>query len=78
MILQQDIESGLMDWIFNIKIKRAGSFLRAIAEAAYRADAENYPILRPALMALMAKYPEYQNMDARPGEKRPLEESDPL
>jgi hypothetical protein len=43
------------------KPTRAGGFLVALADAALRADGENYPILRPALRELKQKYPEYHD-----------------
>jgi hypothetical protein len=51
----------LRDWIFNAsdKNRHAGSFVRAIADAAVRADPANYQIIRGALLALKAKYPDY-------------------
>lgn len=59
MIAQQDQE--MIDWLINAVDPRyrAGGFIRAIADAALRADWENYDILRPALMQLKDKYPEY-------------------
>jgi hypothetical protein len=57
MIWQEDRE--LMDWLSNIEPMGAGSFLKSLAETAMRADEENYPILRPALLAMKEKYPEY-------------------
>jgi len=60
MIAQEDVE--LMDWVLclaNQSPKRSGSFLATIGIAAARADGENYLLLRPALLALKRKYPEY-------------------
>lgn len=36
-----------------------GGFVRTIAEAGLRADYENYALLRPVLLKLKDKYPEY-------------------
>lgn len=36
-----------------------GGFVRTIAEAGLKADRDNYRILRPALLQLKAKYPQY-------------------
>jgi len=65
VLLQDDIE--LIDWVLGITSERsgAGDFLRAIAEAATRADWENYPILRPVLLELQKKYPYYSEADRR-------------
>jgi hypothetical protein len=37
-----------------------GGFLHAFAAAVCRATDDNYPILRPALLALKAKFPKYR------------------
>jgi hypothetical protein len=50
MILNGDRERG---------IAPAGDFLKSLAQAALRADMFNYEILRPALLQLKSKYPEY-------------------
>ena len=60
MIAQTDDE--LMDWIYclaNQSPRRSGGFLESLSQAAVRADQENYLLLRPALLALKRKYPEY-------------------
>jgi hypothetical protein len=38
----------------------AGGFLRDLAQCALRADSDNYRILRPALLQIKAKYPQYK------------------
>ena len=45
--------------------EHAGDFLRTLAEAGLRADAENYPLLRPVLLAMKAKYPKYAKTEDR-------------
>lgn len=60
MIAQQD--NKLLDWLLGIVRKRpnrSGSFLQSLADTAMRADAQNYPILRPALLEIQKKYPQY-------------------
>ena len=60
MIAQED--TALLDWLLGIARGRpnaSGDFLRSLADAALRADTENYPILRPALLELQKKYPQY-------------------
>lgn len=62
MIAHTDDELG--PWIFGIADSRptpAGSFLRALADAALKADFENYQILRPALLQIRDRYPEYRS-----------------
>lgn len=49
-------------------IAPAGDFLKTLAETAFRADMFNYEILRPALLSLKAKYPEYDPRYVVPNE----------
>lgn len=60
--LREDTEE-IRRWIHGINQAepvRPGGFLEAFAAAVCRADQTNYPILRPALLALMAKFPKYR------------------
>jgi hypothetical protein len=57
MIAQED-DSAMFDWLVNAK-RQGGSFISALADAALHADSENYPILRPALLVMRKKYPNY-------------------
>jgi hypothetical protein len=62
MTAHQDLK--LFPWllgIINNKPTRAGDFLRSLADAALRADAENYITLRPALLDIRTKYPGYRD-----------------
>ncbi len=59
-----DNDPELAPWVYGVLEGRptpAGGFLRTMAEAAQRADMANYAIMRPVLMALKAKYPEYNS-----------------
>lgn len=58
----------LTDWIFGILDQKsgAGGFLTSLAELATRADAANYLILRPALLAIRDKYPDYSYAKLNP------------
>jgi len=56
MTAQEDSE--LIDWLLNAQMW-AGDFLKSIAAAGLRADHENYPVLRPALLVFQAKFPKY-------------------
>ncbi len=52
----------LSPWLWGITGEiphRAGDFLTSLVEVVFRADWENYEILRPALLKLKEKYPEY-------------------
>lgn len=51
----------LQDWLLNTA-NFAGDFLKSIAWAGLRADGDNYPVLRPALLYMKAKYPEYAQL----------------
>lgn len=60
MIGQDDPE--LTPWLFGIVNSNPHppwGFVASIANAALRADSENYDILRPALLQFKAKYPKY-------------------
>jgi hypothetical protein len=59
-------DSELNPWLTHVRegnlekrIAPAGSFLKTLSQAAFRADPLNYVILRPALLQLKSKYPEY-------------------
>lgn len=59
----------LCQWISGVvknKPVESGSFLKAVANAALRADWENYPILWPALLDLKTKYPKFHDPEAEP------------
>jgi hypothetical protein len=62
MIAQEDSE--LFHWLLNAAGRGirppAGDFLKHLAEAALRADAENYFVLRPILVEMAVKYPKYR------------------
>lgn len=52
----------VLPWLLGIvhhQPYKPGDFLISLADAALRADHENYPILRPALVHLKEKYPQY-------------------
>lgn len=60
MVLDQDPE--VAPWVYGIlhgEPTPAGDFLKDLAAAANRADPQNYPTLRPALLQMMARYPKY-------------------
>lgn len=67
MIMQMD-DPLFFDWAINAS-RRGGAFLSHLAAAALRADAENYTLLRPVLLEMRKKYPQYEN-EAMFGRKR--------
>jgi len=57
-IVQED--PVLLDWCNGVlRPDGAGDFLKAVAAAALRTDPENYPLLRPFLLEMLKKYPQY-------------------
>ena len=63
MLIAQDDDPLLLEWLCNAR-ERAGGFVSNLAKAALVADWENYPILRPVLVQMREKYPEYEASDA--------------
>lgn len=57
--LREETDFELVDWIYGVLNTGAGDFVRNVAEAASRADAFNYPIVRPVVLFMRVKYPEY-------------------
>jgi hypothetical protein len=57
VIWQMD-HPNVVEWIINAG-DRGGGFVSTLAKAAMRADAVNYPLLRPSLLLFVDKYPEY-------------------
>jgi hypothetical protein len=58
MIAQED-DPELLEWLSKAN-QDGGGFLSSLARAGLVADFENYPILRPVLMAMRRKYPKYE------------------
>jgi hypothetical protein len=61
MIAQED-DPEILEWLANAA-DRGGSFISAVARAALVADYENYPILRPVVLHMRAKYKQYEPSD---------------
>jgi hypothetical protein len=58
-----DDEEEIRRWIKGINQSEpvhAGGFLHSFAQAICRADETNYPLLRPTLLALKAKFPDFR------------------
>lgn len=62
MIAQED-DPELLEWLA-MATQYGGSFISAVARAALVADDENYPILRPVVLRMRAKYTQYEPSDA--------------
>jgi hypothetical protein len=63
MVIAQTDDREMLEWIVNAS-QKGGGFLSKLAAAALSADFENYPILRPVIVVMRAKYPEYEASDA--------------
>jgi hypothetical protein len=62
-LIAQSDDSELLEWLVNAR-EKGGGFVAALADAALVADWENYPILRPVLLDMRKKYPQYEASDA--------------
>lgn len=62
MIAQED-DPELLEWLAKAS-QEGGGFISAIARAGLVADWENYPVLRPVLVAMRDKYRQYEPTDA--------------
>lgn len=58
MIAQND-DPELLEWLANAD-REGGNFVSSIARAGLIADHQNYPLLRPVLLQMRAKYPKYE------------------
>jgi hypothetical protein len=61
-------DSELAPWIYGIihgEPTPAGDFLKSLADAAARADPENYNSMRPGLLEIQKRYPKYRCTDWR-------------
>jgi hypothetical protein len=62
MLIAQNDDPELLEWLANAH-RRGGSFISSLANAALRADPDNYPLLRPVIVQMRAKYQEYEPSD---------------
>jgi hypothetical protein len=52
----------IVEWLLGVAHDRpgySGKFLKAIASAARHADGSNYQLMRPTLLLLKSKYPQF-------------------
>jgi hypothetical protein len=68
-MIAQDDDPELLEWLAKAN-QDGGGFVCAIARAALVADYENYPLIRPLLLVMRAKYPMYEPSDAMKQEIR--------
>jgi hypothetical protein len=62
MIAQND-DPELLEWLAKAN-QLGGGFLSSVARAALVADDYNYPQIRPLILAMRKKYPQYEPSDA--------------
>jgi len=53
-------EEEVRRWIYGVSHSARGTFLEAFCSVARRADATNYVLLRPIILTLKAKNPQYR------------------
>jgi hypothetical protein len=58
-LIAQSDDPELLEWLAKAN-QLGGGFVSAMARAALVADPYNYPVIRPAILALRAKYPQYE------------------
>ena len=73
MIAQSD-DPELLEWLSKAYME-GGTFILSLARAALSADHENYPLIRPLIIAMRAKYPAYEPSEAVKQEIRERKES---
>ncbi|HEY1800053.1 MAG TPA: hypothetical protein VGG46_03880 [Terriglobales bacterium] len=61
-LIAQNDDPELLEWL-SAASQRGGGFVQSLANAALRADEENYLLIRPLVMFMRAKYTEYEPSD---------------
>ena len=62
-LVAQNDDPELLEWLAKAK-QDGGGFVSSIANAGLVADHDNYPIIRPVLIAMRRKYIAYEPSDA--------------
>jgi hypothetical protein len=62
-LIAQNDDPELLEWLNNAA-QRGGGFVQSFADAALRADHENYPLIRAQLLVMRKNYPAYEPSDA--------------
>ncbi len=65
-----DTKAHVHQWWVILRQQHSGDFLQTLAEAALRADAENFDLLLPSLQQIYLKYPEYHLLRAEESDVR--------
>jgi hypothetical protein len=61
-LIAQNDDPELLEWLSKAHTE-GGHFVRGVAMAALFADHENYPLIRPMILELRKKYPQYEPSD---------------
>lgn len=59
MLIAQNDDPELLEWLAKAN-QMGGGFVSSLARAALVADHENYPLIRPLIVLMRAKYPKYE------------------
>lgn len=62
-LIAQNDDPELLEWLSEAD-RNGGGFVSAIARAGLVADYDNYPLVRPLLLAMRKKYPVYEPSEA--------------
>lgn len=73
-LIAQNDDPELLEWLAQAS-EKGGGFVSSLARAGLVADFENYPILRPVLIAMRSKYPDYEPSEAVKAEIKARERS---
>jgi hypothetical protein len=63
MLIAQNDDPELLEWLSNAQ-QRGGGFVSSLASAALRADHENYVLIRPLVLQIRWRFPEYEPSEA--------------
>lgn len=63
LLIAQNDDPELLEWLAAAD-RDGGGFVHNLARAGLTADSENYPILRPILLAMRKKYTQHEPSDA--------------
>jgi len=63
VLIAQSDEPEMLEWLAKAS-QNGGGFVSSVARAGLVADFTNYPLIRPLLMELRKKYPQYEPSEA--------------
>ena len=59
ILIAQNDDPELLEWLAKAN-QDGGGFISSVARAGLVADHENYPLIRPLLVVMRKKYPQYE------------------